>query len=97
VSASEQRIRELHDALSSYIDTLAHGTKYANDRPDFDHHLARAAEMFSAIHTQDFQRLREIVDSEVRYFGHTYLRPPEGEAVSRAWERLGRLVLKSDD
>src|SRR5687768_12039615 len=42
--------KRMTDALADYIDVLARGTRYTNDRPQFSGHLARAAEMFSAIH-----------------------------------------------
>ena len=93
MSTNEPFPSELSNALAEYVDTLARGTTYANDRPQFEHHLARAAEMFTAIHHSDMPRLRQLVDSEVRYFGHSYIRSPEGDTVGRAWERFGRLVL----
>jgi hypothetical protein len=74
VSTNEQFPTDLSNALAEYVDTLARGTTYANDRPLFEHHLARAAEMFSAIHRRDAAYLRQLVDSEIHYFGHTYIR-----------------------
>ena len=93
MSTNEQFPKELSDALADYVDTLARGTTYANDRPLFEHHLAFAAIMFGAIHRRDMASLRQLVDTEIRYFGYTDIRPPQGDAVGRAWERFGRLVL----
>lgn len=88
---------EMLDALTSYVDVLAAGTNYANDRPMFDHHLARAAEMFSAFHKSDMSQLRQLVDFEIRYYGQTYIRSPQGDAVAKAWERFGKLVQMVDN
>jgi hypothetical protein len=76
------------DALASYIDVLARGTRYANDRPQFSGHLARAAEMFSAIHAGDFPRLQNLIDAEIHTYGWSYLQSPEGDDVAAAWQRF---------
>ena len=92
MTSNDQFPTELSAALADYVDTLSRGTTYANDRPQFEQHLARAAEMFSAIHHRDRPRLRQLVDAEVRSFGWSFIRSPEGDTVAHAWERFARLV-----
>ena len=76
------------DALVSYVDVLSRGTRYANDRPQFSRHLARAAEMFSAIHARDLQRLQKLIDAEIHTYGWSYLQSPEGDDVAAAWQKF---------
>jgi hypothetical protein len=80
--------KRMTEALASYIDVLSRGTRYANDRPQFTGHLARAAEMFNALHARDFQRLQTLIDSEIHTYGWSYLQSPEGDDVAAAWQRF---------
>jgi hypothetical protein len=80
--------KRMIDALASYIDVVARGTRYANDRGQFSGHLARAAEMFSAIHARDFLRLQKLIDSETHTYGWSYLQSPEGDDVGAAWQKF---------
>jgi hypothetical protein len=83
---------EINEALATYIDVLARGTHYANDRPQFTAHLARAAEMFSAIQRGDSLRLQKLIKDETHSYGWSYLSSPEGDDVAAAWQKFLALV-----
>jgi hypothetical protein len=93
----ERNDKDISDALAAYIDVLARGTRYANDRPAFCAHLARAAQMFSAIHSRDLQRLHKLIQDEGHSFGWSYLSPPEGDAVDAAWQKFATLAHTPND
>jgi len=82
----------LYQALTAYVDVLSKGTHYANDRPQFTNHLARAAEIFSAIHREDQDSLQSLIASQSRSFGWSYLSSPEGDAVEAAWQTFASLA-----
>ena len=82
----------LYQARTTYIDVLSKGTHSANDRPQFTSHLARAAEIFSAIHREDNPALQSLIASLSRSVGWSYLSSPEGDAVEAAWQSFASVA-----
>lgn len=68
----------LRDALKS--------TNNANERALLTGHLAAAAEMFALLHsTDDINSIRDLVKSEIRSHGLSFITGTVGESIAHKW------------
>lgn len=89
-------MQSLRHALANYIESLEAGssrTHRAEERGLYQQHLAVAALMFVAIENQtSIAKVRELVASERRSYGWSFLEGPEGKAVETAFNEFAKLV-----
>ena len=86
-------VKKIEDALTEYINVLAEGTSYANDRHLYEGHLAKAAIMFAIVHGgEPLSRLKEKVAEERHSYGWGYLQGSAGEAVEAAFHKFATLI-----
>lgn len=86
---------DLLDALSRYVSVLARSaqqTHRAEDRQTYTQHLAAAAAMFVAVHSDRIDDLRALVASERHSYGWGYLSDAEGSAAERAFDEFARKI-----
>ena len=84
------------DALVPYVEVLSESadrTHRAEDRPQYQRHLAAAARMFVAC-CQDttLEPLRKLVADERHSFGWAYLSDAEGERADRAFDEFAKRI-----
>jgi hypothetical protein len=83
-------------ALAEYVAILgksAADTKWANDRPLYQRHLAEAALMFVAIEKDEsLEKLRSLVSLERHTYGTGFLSGDEGSAAESAFNKFAKLV-----
>jgi hypothetical protein len=87
--ASPAMTTDLEDALAAYIIVLAESaasTHRAEDRPQYEKHLAVAARMYAALRSDaTLQTLRALINTEIRAYGWSFLSDDEGRRVEAAW------------
>jgi len=86
---------ELLDALSKYVSVLAksaHETHRAEDRQTYTQHLAEAAQIFVAVHSDHIDDLRALVASERHSYGWGYLSDAEGSSAERAFDEFAKKI-----
>ena len=91
---------DLEDALAEYIHVLTEAlgkTNRAEDRPKYEKHLAAAARMFAAIHSNRLQDLSEIIDEESHGYGWSFLSGAEGDLAEAAFVRFAEQVLRGSE
>ncbi len=94
---SQETVMESYKAaLADYIAVLersASETNRAEDRSRYQQHLASAALMYAAISKHcSLEGLRQLVASERRSYGWSFLSGPPGAAAETAFDRFARLV-----
>ena len=60
-------------------------TRRAEDRPQYQAHLADAARLFLAIHDGNDDEVQRLIAAEDHNFGWSYLSGVEGERTYAAW------------
>jgi hypothetical protein len=89
-------VEKYKDALADYISTLEKSmneTTRAEDRSQYQKHLATAALMYVAIAKErSIQRLRELESSERHSYGWHYLSGPAGEATEASFNTFAEKV-----
>jgi hypothetical protein len=78
------------EAVATYIDALAHSRDEctrSEDRLAYTKHLAAAAEMSAAAHSDDLPKLLALVASEGHGFGWSYLSGEAGAKAERAFSQ----------
>jgi hypothetical protein len=93
-------VPELESALAEYVDELcqsADRTHRAEDRPQYQAHLAEAARMFGALrHERALDELRSIVARERHAYGWSFLSDDEGRRAEAAFAAFATLVEQRD-
>ncbi len=94
---SQETVMESYKAaLADYIAVLeqsASETNRAEDRSRYQQHLASAALMYAAIAKHcSLEGLRQLVASERRSYGWSFLSGPPGEAAETAFDQFAKLV-----
>ena len=83
-------------ALADYIAVLEKSTSETNraeDRLRYQQHLASAALMYALIAKHcSLEVLRQLVASERRSYGGSFLSGPPGEAAETAFDQFAKLV-----
>lgn len=90
--------QKIEDALSMYIAELcesADQTHCAQDRPQYEKHLAAAARMFGAIRRDPtLNELRSIIAGERRSYGWSYLSNSNGQRAEAAFNSFAKCVVQ---
>jgi len=77
------------DKLTDYVLILSNALandRDANDRPYLKNHLAASAEMYALLYQhEDVSAIEDLVKSENRSHGWSYLNGPSGDKISTAW------------
>lgn len=84
-----------YEAVAKYIDALVASrdrTTRSEDRLEYTKHLAAAAEMSAAAQRGHLTKLLEIIATEERYFGWSYLSGNAGASAERAFHDLATAV-----
>ncbi len=94
---SQETVMESYKvALADYIAVLeksASDTNRAEDRSRHQQHLASAALMYAAIAKHcSLEGLRQLVASERRSYGWSFLSGPPSEAAETAFDQFAKLV-----
>jgi hypothetical protein len=89
-------VEKYNDALADYISTLEKSmteTTRAEDRSQYEKHLATAALMYVAIaKKRSIERLKELVASERHSYGWHYLSGAAGEAAEASFNSFAKKV-----
>jgi len=82
-------MEEVFEKLADYVLLLSNALESdgnTNDRPMLIKHLAAAAEMFALLHKyNELSAIENIVKSEIRSHGWSYIAGPSGESIAHAW------------
>lgn len=91
---------EIVEALVRYVAVLSESaarTRWADDRPQYERHLAAAARMFVACwQDPSLARLRSLVAEERRSYGWAYLSDAEGDRAEAAFDKFAKQVESSE-
>ena len=92
----EKPMKQLKKALAEYIAALEKSsseTTRAEDRNQYQQHLAWAALMFAALEKhQSVERLQKVIDSARRAYSLTYLNNAQGKAAEKAFQAFAAQV-----
>jgi hypothetical protein len=82
-------MQEVFDKLTEYTLALREGldtTLQASERPLIRDHLAAAAGMYARLHaTAEISAIRELVQSEGRAHGRSFMSGQPGERIAATW------------
>jgi hypothetical protein len=89
-------VTDLEAELAKYIEALSESaisTHRAEDRPQYEKHLAEAARMFGALRRDPtLHQLKSIVAQERHNYGSSYLSDEPGSKAEAAFDSFATLV-----
>lgn len=95
----DKELKAVFRALTDYTLTLKDGlstTSEANERTALTRHLAAAAGIYAVLHqTGQVSAIRDLVESEHRAHGWSFLGGAAGQAIAARWQRFSDVVGES--